>query len=215
MNKLVIFDLDGTLLDTVPDIADNVNIMLEKFGLSPCTLEQIKKYIGNGAKKLVQRSIGKELPEQEFNARHEYFVDIYAKNGTPKTKLFDGIGKVLTNLKERGYKLAILTNKPQGATDNVYQTYLKDFGFDMVIGQSGSVKCKPDKTATLKILTELDVLPENCYFVGDGETDVLTAINSGTNGIAVLWGYREKSQLLDAGATLFASNPIDLLNIIK
>ena len=129
--------------------------------------------------------------------------------------MFDGVAEVLTELKKRGYKLVILTNKPQETTDTVYENHLKRFGFDKVVGQSGQVKCKPDKTATLAILNELGVLPENAYFVGDGETDVMTSINAGTNGIAVLWGYRSKKALEDAGATVFAGTPWDILDFVK
>jgi phosphoglycolate phosphatase len=91
---------------------------------------------------------------------------------------------------------------------------MSDMGFDLVVGQSGKVKVKPDPTAAKQILKEFDVLPENCYFVGDGETDVMTSINLGSNGIAVLWGYRTKEQLKDAGAKVFANSPKELLDLI-
>ena len=142
------------------------------------------------------------------------YLSLFRPSGDDTFKFFAGIDKVLLNLKERGYKLAILTNKPQMTTDDVYKTYLEKFGFDKVVGQSGSVKCKPDKTATLNILKELDTLPENAYFVGDGETDIITAKNAGIKSIAVLWGYRDKEQLVEAGATTFAIQPQDLISLI-
>lgn len=215
MNKAVIFDLDGTLLHTLPDILENINYMLEHFGYPLLTEDAVRNYIGTGARNLVKYSIGKPLTEEELDERLAYYNTFYTASPSSKTVMFDGIAEVLTALKDRGFKLAILTNKPQETTDTVYQNHLKKFGFDKVVGQSGKVKCKPDKTATLAILSELDVLPENAYFVGDGETDVITSINAGTNGIAVLWGYRDKNQLKNAGATVFAEKPFDILNFVK
>ena len=122
--------------------------------------------------------------------------------------------EVLSELKKRGYKLAVLTNKPQETTDNVVKNYMSGFGFDKIVGQSGSVKCKPDKAATMNILEELGVSPDNAYFVGDGDADVLTAINSGTKGIAALWGYSPREKLEKFGATVFARSPRELLSII-
>ena len=215
MNKAVIFDLDGTLLDTVPDIMDNINIMLEHFGYKTRSENEIKRFVGCGARNLVALSVGKELTKEELDERLIFYNTAYTASVSPKTHLFDGIEVVLKTLKSRGYKLAILTNKPQETTNTVVREYLQDFGFDMIVGQSGSVKCKPDKTATLKILDSLKVEAKNAFFVGDGETDVETSINAGTCGIAALWGYRDKEQLKNAGAKTFATAPIELLELIK
>ena len=215
MNKAVIFDLDGTLLDTLKDIAYYTNLMLEKFGYEKRSEKEIMQFIGCGSRNLIKLSIPVSVTEQELDERHAYYNKIYTESGSPKTKLFDGIKEVVKELKERGYKIAILTNKPQETTDNVYENYMKDLGFDMVVGQRKGVKIKPDPTSALEILSTFSVEPKNAYFVGDGETDVMTAINGGMNGIAVLWGYRTKSQLKDAGATTFAENPLQLLDIIS
>lgn len=214
MNKAVIFDLDGTLLHTLPDILDNINLMLDRYGYPLLDENTLKGYIGTGARNLVKYSIKETLTDVELDERLAYYNKFYTASPSSKTKIFDGMVTVLTELKRRGYKLVILTNKPQETTDTVYENHLKTFGFDKVIGQSGNVKCKPDKTATLTVLKELNVLPENAYFVGDGETDVLTSLNAGTRGIAVLWGYRTVEQLKKAGAKVFASEPADLLKII-
>ncbi len=214
MNKAVIFDLDGTILDTLPDILDNINLMLEHFGYPLRSISDIRKFIGCGARNLVAKAVGVELTEEELDERLAYYNKYYTASASPKTKLFDGIKEVLVELKKRGYKLAILTNKPQQTTDRVFKEYLMEFSFDKVVGQSGKVKCKPDKTATLEILNQLDVEPNNTYFVGDGETDVLTALNSGTKSIAVLYGYRDRDQLEVAGATVFVQTPKEILSVI-
>lgn len=220
MKKLVIFDLDGTLLDTVPDITDNINGMLLHFGYSTLTEEQVASLVGSGAKKLVTDCIAvslkdKALSEEELSERLSYYNGNYTSSSSPKTKAFDGIGKVLTDLKKDGYLIAIMTNKPQETTDRVVKEHLSEFAFDKIVGGSGKVKCKPDKTATVNLLNELGVLPCDAFFVGDGETDVLTAINTDTHGISVLWGYRSKSQLETAGAKVFAETPEELYSIIK
>lgn len=215
MNKAVIFDLDGTLIDSVPDIAENINIMLKRFGYPVLSEEEIKAKVGHGARNLVKNCIGKSLTDKELDERLEFYNYQYTNSGSPKTRLYKGIPETLKELKKRGYKLTILTNKPQETTDNVIKNHMSDLNFDKVVGQSGSVKCKPDKAATLAILNELNVLPENTYFVGDGDADVLTSLNSGTNGIAVLWGYSSKEKLAAFGATAFAYKPEDLLKIIQ
>lgn len=215
MNKAVIFDLDGTLIDSVPDIAENINIMLKRFGYPLLSEEEIKAKVGHGARNLVKDCIGKSLTDKELDERLEFYNYQYTNSGSPKTRLYKGIPETLKELKKRGYKLAILTNKPQETTDNVIKNHMSDLNFDKVVGQSGSVKCKPDKAATLAILKELNVLPENTYFVGDGDADVLTSLNSGTNGIAVLWGYSSKEKLAAFGATAFTYKPEDLLKIIQ
>ncbi len=214
MNKLIIFDLDGTLIHSLPDIHEQVNITLEHFNYPLCTENQIRQYIGNGARHLVKCSFG-NLTEEDLDQKLAYYNKIYTACGSPKTHVFEGMDKVMIALKERGYKLAILTNKPQMTTDKVYQKYLSQYGFDMVVGQSNNVKCKPDKTATLNILKTLDVSEENTYFIGDGQTDIETAYNANIKHIAVLWGYRDKDQLEKVGAKVFAQNPLDILDIIK
>ena len=214
MKKAVIFDLDGTLLDTLDDIRDSLNIMLERYGFSTATENEVRFYVGNGARNLVKRAIKQNVPETLLDECLDFYNHVYNNSGSPRTKLFDGVADALISLKSRGYKLAILTNKPQQSTDRIYEKYLKEFNFDEVVGQSPSVACKPDKTATLNILKRLGVETGKAYFVGDGETDVMTSINAGTRGIAALWGNRTEEQLAAVGATVFAKTPADLERLI-
>lgn len=215
MNKAVIFDLDGTLLDTLTDIADHVNIALKKFGYPEREHAEIRLFIGNGARKLIERSLPDGVDTDTLQKCLDYYNEIYTNSGSPKTALFPQIKEMLLEIKKRGYKIGILTNKPQMTTEDVYETYLKEFNFDKVVGQSANVKCKPDKDAVLWILNDLDVLPENSYFVGDGETDAMLAINANMHGISALWGYRDKAVLESYGATFFAKTPLEVLDFIK
>ncbi len=214
MEKAVIFDLDGTIIHSLPDIAENINIMLKEFGYPQLSDKEIMKNIGNGARRLVKDCINVQISESELDERLAFYNEIYTASPSAKTRVFDGVAELLFALKEKGYKLCILTNKPQETTDTVVREHLQKFNFDMVVGSGNGVKCKPDKTATLNILKELGVAPENAFFVGDGETDVLTAVNSNVKGIAVLWGYRDKEQLESAGAKVFAQTPSQVLNFI-
>ena len=214
-NKAVIFDLDGTLLDTVPDICAYVNVALKHFGYPLVTIADVTRFIGNGARNLIIRSLGGDKPDSVVDEVLAYYNGVYNNGENKLTVVFDGIMSVLEELKKQGHKLVIMTNKPQRNTDGLYKRFFDKIGFDAVIGQSDKVKCKPDKTATVNVLNSLNVLPSNTYFIGDGETDVITAKNAGCKGIAVLWGYRTKEQLESAGATVFASNPQELFSLLS
>ena len=213
MEKVAIFDLDGTVLDTQEDIADCMNKTIELFGYKKRSYAEYKQVIGNDASNFMRKLLG-DLPTEKLMEIWRSYEKVYDRYGIVKTKLFDGINEVLIALKERGYKLAILTNKPQITTEDVYKKYLSRYEFDKVVGQSANVKCKPDKEAVLWILKDLNVLPENTYFVGDGETDVMVANNAELKGIAALWGYRDREILEQYGAKIFAKSPLDLLNLI-
>ena len=215
MNKAVIFDLDGTLIDSLPDIAEHVNLTLEKFGEPKKEINFIRALTGHGAKNLISRSFDNKFDGKQLEERLDYYNRIYTDSGSPNTKVFDGVGEMLVELKKRGYKLGILTNKPQMTTDGIYQRLLSGYGFDVVVGSRPGMKIKPDPDMLLQMLKELDVEPENCYFVGDDKPDAQIAINAGVKGISELWGYRDKQFLIDAGATVFASTPAEILQLIK
>ncbi len=214
MNKAVIFDLDGTILDTVPDITDNINLMLEKFGYPLLTEKEVAVRVGSGARRLVYDCIGKDISEEELDERLAYYNKLYTESTSPKTKIFDGVEDLILRLEKEGYKLAIMTNKPQETTDTVKREHLYKFNFLKIVGSSNGVKCKPDKTATENLIEFLGVDKKDVWFLGDGETDALTAINAGIKGISVLWGYREKEQLEKVGAKVFASTPKEVYKII-
>lgn len=213
MVKGIIFDLDGTLLDTLPDIAFTLNETLKKFSIAPITYLQAKRYVGNGARKLVERAV----PPEKMNEIDKIFSDFsagYAKCENNLTQYFDGVENFLTCAAEKGVKIAVITNKPQRALDNVLAKFFGGFKFVVAIGQSEKYALKPDPASTFDVLKIMGFEAKDCAFVGDGETDVLTAQNAKTTCVAALWGYRSKEQLLKAGAKNFASSYRQLQQIL-
>lgn len=215
MKKLVIFDLDGTAIDTIEDICDAMNKMAKHYGFNKVSVDQMKKALGGSSREITRLAIGKKIPDQLLDECEAYYTREYIAGGSPKTKPFDKIKEVIAQLKNRGYKIVALSNKPDNEIVVLKERLLDPMGFDKVVGLSDKVAPKPDPTATLNLMQEFNVGKQDTYFVGDGETDVLTAINAGVNLVAVLWGNRNKEFLSNYGAKVFANNPLELLDIIK
>ena len=214
MKKLVIFDLDGTLLDTIGDIKYCINIVLEKNGYKTLSSEEVVKCLGYGAKKLVYLAAGKPDDETLERLFSEY-VPLQEKSDNSLTVLYDGLEKVLTELKNKGYKLAIVSNKPDSVTQIVVEQKLKKYGFDFVTGNRPELfNPKPDKSCVEYCLNALNVDKKDAIFVGDSEVDVKTFKSAGIDGIGVLWGFRPKSSLIEAGCEAFAENANELLTEI-
>lgn len=205
MYKAVIFDLDGTLLDSLNDILFVLNNTLTHFGLPKISREQAQSYIGNGARELVRLAIGKKN-EHRIDEILPYYKEQYAKSDNKLASLFEGEDEALKALKSAGVKLAILTNKPHAAAMRANDIFFKSYAFDCIVGQTDGVPLKPNPQAVYNIIEQLGVEKEECLFVGDGEADVLTAKNAGLECVSVLWGYRTKEQLQEAGATFFAES---------
>lgn len=215
MNKLIIFDLDGTVIDTICDLCDAMNNMLADFGFRQITIDQMKKNIGGSTREIVKLSIGQKVSEQILDKCVDVFTNYYISGGSPKTKPFENIKEVIANLKERGYNITALSNKPQNEIAPLYEKVLMPLGFDKVVGLSEKVIPKPNPSGALSLVKEFGACEQSAYFIGDGETDVLTAINANLNFIAVLWGNRDKEILSKYGAKVFAKEPTDLLDLIK
>lgn len=210
MAGAALFDLDGTLLDTVPDIHACLCESCAAFGYEAPDLEKTRVCVGNGARVLAERILPVGAPVEpflrDFRAR-------YAASENGLTRRYAG-DELLFQLKERGMKLAVITNKPQEAADRVVEQFFPGL-FDFVGGDSGSFPVKPDPSLALYCALTLRVPRRECVFIGDGETDAETAHRAGMRHIAVLWGYRSKKQLEEAGAKTFASDFQTLFSLLE
>lgn len=207
----IIFDLDGTLLDTLEDLADSVNFILDKYGFPPRTLNEIKSFVGNGLEKLMERALPGILPN--FPAIFADFKRHYAANCNVKTRLYNGVGETLAALKGK-YKMAIVTNKNTAALDVLKKIYF-DGLIDVAVGQSEGFAKKPSPDGVNLALEILGADKSKAVYVGDSEVDAMTAKNSGLPFIACLWGFRSRGILSGHGAAVFAQKPTDIIGILK
>lgn len=214
MLKAVLFDLDGTVLDTLPDLNACMNEALGKFGCPPITLEQTRRYVGNGGLLYAARA----LPENRQGDAEYFYKNVYCpihfRSKNERTKPFAGEAACMAALERAGIKRAVVTNKSQRAADELGETLLKPYGFSVIFGNRDGVPVKPDPTSARMVLEALGVSPAEAAFVGDGETDVQTAKNAGMRSVSVLWGYRTKAELVGAGAERFAASFAELANIL-
>ena len=196
MKKLVIFDLDGTLLNTIADLAAAANYALQQLGYPTHPVDTIRTYVGNGINKLLERS----LPEAERNEENVlrlrgHFVPYYDKHNADLSCPYPGIVALLEELQHRGVMIAVASNKYQTATAELVKHYFPTVDFIEVLGQREGIAVKPDPTIVFDILKKTKALPEEVLYVGDSGVDMQTAINSGVDAVGVTWGFRPKAEL--------------------
>lgn len=217
MYKACIFDLDGTLTDTLESLTYSVNATLKELGLPCITREQCRAFVGNGARYLIERALlasgDKELIYIE--KAMEVYGRIFKEYCTYQVKPYDGIREMLENLKKLDMKLAVLSNKPHLQTIDVVSTFFGEDTFTYVQGQMEGVPRKPDPTAALMIAEKLLVDKEECVYIGDSEVDMKTAACAGMESVGVTWGFRSEAVLLESGAKHTINHPEELLSIVK
>lgn len=214
MKKVVIFDLDGTLLYSLDDLMDSVNYTLDLFGYQNRTLEEITSFVGNGVKYLLKLSLPADISEDEMEKCFAIFKDHYSEHCCDKTHPYDGIIDMMKALKDKGLKVCIVSNKFQSAAEEVCDFYFKGL-YDMVIGESETCRRKPAPDGINMICESYGVEKEDVLFFGDSEVDVKTAENAGVFGVSVLWGYRDKQFLAENGAKLFIQTPEEILYMVE
>ena len=217
MIKCCIFDLDGTLLDTIGTITYFVNYALENYGFSKTTEEECKYFAGDGARTLIRRALdskGAALSDGEFEEILEFYRNAYDENPLYLTEVFSGIKQLLSDLKCAGVKLAVLSNKPDSAVRPIVEGFFPST-FDLVRGARDGFALKPSAASALKIADELSVCPSECAFIGDTGVDIETGKNLGAKiTFGVLWGFRPKKELSDFGADRIVSEPKEILEEI-
>ena len=213
MKPAVIFDLDGTLLNTLGDLRAATNHALEVRGLPPHSMEEIRQFIGNGIRLLICRAMPEGTPEAEIDAALDDFKAYYAAHIHDRTVPYDGIPQLLTALRKRGIKVAVLSNKIDSASQQLIE-YFFPGKTDVVFGEHVGVPRKPDPTSCRMVMQQLGVQPEQVLYVGDSGTDMQTAKNAGLYAVGVTWGFRSKEVLLEYGADILVHRPEQILQIL-
>lgn len=199
MITTIVFDLDGTLLDTLEDLTDSVNYAIGKFGFPERTLDEIRSFVGNGIAKLIERVIPEGTENPHYEEILKTFREYYALHCKDKTKPYDGIIEMLDMLDKEGYRMAVVSNKFDAAVKELCELYFGD-RIRAAVGESEKVRKKPAPDAVYQVLEELSVSPEQAVYVGDSDVDLATAANVPMTCISVTWGFRSREQLLAAGA---------------
>lgn len=216
MMKACIFDLDGTLTDTLESLTYSVQAALDEMGLGKITEEQCRSFVGNGARYLMDRALraaGDENGER-LQEGMQVYGRIFDENCTYHVTPYEGILPMLQELKYRGLKLAVLSNKPHLQTCKVVREIFGEQMFDYASGQQEAIRRKPDPEGIFHILERLGVSKEECLYVGDSEVDIKTGLNGGLRTVGVTWGFRTKEELKAAGAGELIHHPMELLQFV-
>jgi phosphoglycolate phosphatase len=212
---LAVFDLDGTLLDTIGDLAASCNAMLRSRSLAEHTLADYRHFVGNGITRLVERALPEELRTSDYiaSARRD-FMAYYIEHLDHYTQPYDGIGELLSALSARGVRLAVASNKFDAATKSLVGRFFPDIRFEAVWGNRDGFPLKPDAAILHQIMEESGTTPDHCYMIGDSGVDMLTAHAAGAHSIGVEWGFRSREELVEHRAEHIVSSPEEVLSII-
>jgi len=213
--KAVLFDLDGTLLNTIDTITYYCNKALTENGFNPIETDKYKLLVGDGAKKLVERALScsGEWTDKDFDAVYSLYNKLYDADTLYLTSPYAGVVDMLKALKNKGYKIAVLSNKPDFATVDVVNTVFGEGLFDLCRGAVEGVPLKPAPDAVFDIMKHLGISKDEAVFVGDTKVDIKTGKNAGLYSIGVLWGFRDYEELDTAGADVIIDNPEKIIEI--
>lgn len=214
--KAVLFDLDGTLLDTLEDLAKSMNMALTELGFPTHPVQAYRYFVGDATENLVRRTLPPDkLDEQTIAMALAGQARYYAEHWADNTKPYPGIGELLCELEDRSLPMVILSNKPDHFTQLVVNELLGDWSFEIIRGVSPTVVKKPDPTAAVLIADEIRIPPEQFLYLGDTDTDMKTAVAAGMYPIGVLWGFRDAEELKQYGAKTLAEKPCDILKLLN
>jgi len=206
IKKALIFDLDGTLLDTLDDIADSVNSVLQEFGMPTHHRGQFKHFIGNGIEVLCRRTLPQDISENDFQVFHHKIREAYRAMQNTRSKPYQGIIDLLQTLNSRGHRLAVLSNKPHDFVPDTLNKYFPNIDFEIAYGARQDVPRKPAPDGVFDILQELKLNPDECYFVGDTSTDIQTGFNAGIETIGVCGALEQRKNCYPQGQILLCKN---------
>ncbi len=207
--KTIIFDLDGTLLDTLDDLCDSVNYALRTNGMPERSKPEVRRALGNGIRSLMAASVPPGTAEADFETAFLTFRNYYTSHCRLRTQPYAGVPETLHNLRRRGCRMGIVSNKLDPAVKELWRHFFRDT-IESAVGESATVRRKPSPDGLLAVLAELGGTPENALYVGDSEVDIETARRAGIPCVSVTWGFRDRDVLVAAGATLLISRPEEL-----
>ena len=209
----VIFDLDGTLLNTLDDLTASVNYAMDMMGMPRHTLDEIRRFVGNGVRVLIRRSVPDGTSDEDYEAAYKYFEGHYADHCKDKTGPYERVPEMLSELCRRGYKTAIVSNKIDFAVKELRDDFFAET-VQVAVGDDLEMKNKPAPDMVYKALRELDSTPEESVYVGDTDVDLETAKNAGMDCISVSWGFRSREELESYGAKMIADKADDVIRYI-
>lgn len=213
--RAVLFDLDGTLLDTLKDIADSANRVLARLSFPQHPVDAYRYFVGDGMENLARRVLPAEQRDAETVARTRAAIDAeYTEHQADTTQPYPGIPELLTGLTERAVKMAVLSNKPDHSVQSTVASMLGQWHFDVVLGARPSEPIKPDPAGALGIASSLAIPPAQFLYLGDTGTDMKTAVAAGMYPVGALWGFRTADELPAAGAKTLVAYPTDLLKLL-
>jgi phosphoglycolate phosphatase len=206
-----IFDLDGTLLDTLQDLATSVNYALRQHAMPEHSIDDIRRFVGNGVRKLMERAVPDGAQNPLFESAFATFRQYYMQHSLDTTRPYDGIPEMLDELKRRGCRIAVVSNKMMAATQELIAHFFPQIEVAIGEHEAEGIRKKPAPDTVREALRQLGVTTKNAVYVGDSDVDIETAYNSGLPCISVLWGFRDRDFLLSHGATTLISCPEELL----
>lgn len=214
--KAVIFDLDGTLLDTLEDLAAAVNYALKQMGYPERTIEEVRRFVGNGVAKLMKRAVPVGTTKEDMEKTLLSFKEYYTAHSKDRTRLYEGVEKMLLRLQKNGIKMAIVSNKLHPAVQILRDTYFSGI-IEVAIGEQEDkgVRKKPAPDTVLQALSLLSCTKEEAVYVGDSDVDIETAKNCGMPCVSVTWGFRSREFLISHGATEIIDNPEDIFPYLE
>ncbi len=212
--EAVIFDLDGTLTDTLGDLTSSVNYALAEMGFPARSAEEVRSFVGNGVRRLINLSVPEETNDEVSEKCLSIFKEYYKSNSCVLTKPYDGIVELLEDLKNKGIRTAVVTNKMHSAAADIVEHFFGNL-VDFTIGQIDGVAQKPQPDGIYLAVEKLGVSKENAVYVGDSEVDCITAKNAGIPCIGVTWGFRDREVLEANGADFIAEKPQEILNCVR
>ena len=211
--KLAIFDLDGTILDTLEDLADAMNYALGEHGYPGRTIEEVRRFVGNGIRKLIERAVQAGLAKEEIDRVHEAFSAYYQQHCADKTRPYEGVLPLLERLRAAGCLTAVVSNKADAAVQPLCRRYYNGL-FDYAVGERTGIRRKPDPDSVQEVLRRLQVEAADAVYIGDSEVDIQTAKNAGLDSIIVTWGFRDRDYLESQGGRRFVDRPEEIEQII-